>query len=291
MVIQQNSTPDVVFLLVRERDGITGIEGAQGITCTALWPGQDAFAPIVLTSLRTFGGGWYSITLPAEATAKLGQVVVVAKSNDSYEWRDIHQVVAPVTTAGGCSCNEVAAVVGEALAALPPTPDVDAVVSAVLEQVAVDAKLVAADPVEPPPVDPPKPNLVPKPIGEWALHCGGEITRMVSPDGATFRRQGASQSNCQTYTVQAMDAGMYRLSFAASATIPMTLGLALQQHQAPYNKIGLDAEANITEQQGGFHFPFAVQADEPNARLRFWLGDIPDGGDLRIENVRIERQN
>lgn len=292
MLIQQNSTPESVFLLVRERDGITGIENAQNIQCSVAWPGPDGFIPVDLSSLREIGGGWYVVTLPAEATAEVGLVIFVAQSADSYEWRDIHQVVAPAAPAapaGGCSCDEVAALIDEALAVLPVQEvDVDAMIDMVVETLAVESELVrTVAPTPEPEPEPPKPNLVPAPIGEWALYCGGEITRMVSPDGATFRRQGNTHSNCQTYVVMPIDAGEYQLSFVAKATPPTELGLVMQKHGKPYTNLGLDTTALIPEQPATFTVPFAATEDWASARLRFWLGGLGDGGELQVENVRI----
>jgi len=289
MIIDQNSTPEIVFLLVRERDAITGIENAQNIRCSAAPPGGK-FVAAPMGTLRDLGGGWYGVMLPATATAQEGPLIFLAESDDSYQWRDIHQVR---SSRGGCSCDEVATLIDEALSVQPVQElDIDALIDMTVEALSVESELVRRDQStsSDPPPDPPKQNLLLKPIPDWTLYCGGEIVRTPQgEEGVEFRRQGNAKTNCQTYTVQAFEPGDYQLIFVAKATPAMALGLALIQHSDPYLGLGLDVQVEVDGSQGGISVPFTVANAEPNARLRFWLAGMPSGGELRIENVRIER--
>ena len=103
MIITKGSTPTIVFLLVSTADAVTGVEDAQNLQVTVSKNG-DAFVPAANPTVQ-IGGGWYKFVLSAEETDTDGPLIVRASADDTYEWRDIHQVytqaTAPVNLAQG----------------------------------------------------------------------------------------------------------------------------------------------------------------------------------------------
>lgn len=93
MIITKGSTPTIVFLLVSTTDAVTGVEDAQNLQVTISKNGSgfiEAVGPVA-----QIGGGWYKVVMSAEETGVEGPLIVRASADDTYEWRDIHQVYAP----------------------------------------------------------------------------------------------------------------------------------------------------------------------------------------------------
>jgi hypothetical protein len=170
----------------------------------------------------------------------------------------------------------------------------DAIIDTVIDVVAVESELVrrdVGDGSEPKPEPSPEPGpgwepLRIPPLMDWTLYCGGEIVRTAYGDGASYRRQLAKQSNCQTYTILGIAPGHYRLSFDVSGSPEFSFGVALHQHNPPRVNLGLDVQ--VASNAGRYSAEFDVAYGDTAARLRIWVGDIPAGGVLEIENFILE---
>ncbi len=100
MIITNGSTPTLVFLLVSATDAVTGIENATAISVELSQNGGD-FAP-ARGGVTEIAGGWYRFALNAAETNADGPLIVRASGkdangDDTFDWRDIHQVQSPVS--------------------------------------------------------------------------------------------------------------------------------------------------------------------------------------------------
>jgi len=114
MEITQHSEVAIAFLLVDEtaKNGVAGAAPAVSVSMA----GQ----PFVLLNdveITETGGGWYMFVLPADYTATIGPLIIVASAEQSpHEWRDIHYVTASQLDAG-LTREEIMEIVAEEMAA------------------------------------------------------------------------------------------------------------------------------------------------------------------------------
>lgn len=100
MIITNGSTPTLVFLLVSAADAVTGVGGATEITVEISQNGEN-FTP-AKNNVIDISGGWYRIALTAAETDTDGPLILRAagkdgNGDDTFEWRDIHQVQSPAS--------------------------------------------------------------------------------------------------------------------------------------------------------------------------------------------------
>ncbi len=89
MIIENNTTPTIVFLLVNQDDATTPAAG-KSPSVTISKNGGSFRAPN--GSVTEMGNGWYKFQLTRAETDTNGPLVVRAEANGTLEWRDIHQV-------------------------------------------------------------------------------------------------------------------------------------------------------------------------------------------------------
>lgn len=91
MIIAQNSTPTIVFLLVSADDGVTAMSGVESSVQVQIAKNGGSFTGIT-GSVAEMGNGWYKFELNDAETDVEGALIVVASADGTLEWRDLHQV-------------------------------------------------------------------------------------------------------------------------------------------------------------------------------------------------------
>lgn len=94
MLIAQNTSPTLVFLLVDADDAVSPVTGAT--PTVKLSKNGSAFAAAA-GDIAEIGEGWYRVTLTPAETDTDGPLIIRAVATDSFEWRDIHQVYSDLT--------------------------------------------------------------------------------------------------------------------------------------------------------------------------------------------------
>lgn len=89
MLIQNGSTPTIVFLMVDEADDETAEPGLS--PSVSISKNGGAFAAVT-NAISQIGNGWYKVTLTATETNTDGPLIVRATAAGADEWRDICQV-------------------------------------------------------------------------------------------------------------------------------------------------------------------------------------------------------
>jgi hypothetical protein len=109
MIINQGSTPTIVFLLVSAENGIDDIDGQAENVVVKMSKNGSTVAPIN-ASITGLGDGWYSFSLSADQTDTIGPLIITAMVDGvTLEWRDLHQVVAdPELTLSEDAYNRIA---------------------------------------------------------------------------------------------------------------------------------------------------------------------------------------
>ena len=91
MIIDQHSTPTIVFLLVSDEDGVTAMPGLGSSVKAQISKNGGSFTNIT-GSVAEIGNGWYKFDLSNNETDVEGSLIVAASAAGTLEWRDLHQV-------------------------------------------------------------------------------------------------------------------------------------------------------------------------------------------------------
>ena len=88
-IIENGSTPLIVFLLVNSDDGLTG---ATGKTPAATVSKNGAAFGAVAGAVSEIGSGWYKVSLSATETNTDGPLAIDITATDTLGWREKYQV-------------------------------------------------------------------------------------------------------------------------------------------------------------------------------------------------------
>lgn len=89
VLLQNGSTPTMVFLMVDEADDETAETGLS--PAVSISKNGGAFAACT-NAVSAIGNGWYKVTLTAAETNTDGPLIIRATAAGADEWRDVAQV-------------------------------------------------------------------------------------------------------------------------------------------------------------------------------------------------------
>ena len=95
MIIENGSTPTIVFLLVDKEDHVSPVTSGKP-TAWISKNGSDFRA--ASGTIIEISAGWYRFVLTPAETDVDGPLIVRVSEDDAHEWRDIHQVYSSFTT-------------------------------------------------------------------------------------------------------------------------------------------------------------------------------------------------